>query len=50
VVPSDEGPHRKYYGLNDRGRNALDQSTKTWGSFTRALDHLLNGRSSANGN
>src|SRR6266700_8070481 len=48
VVPSDEGPHRKYYGLNDRGRSALDQSTKTWGSFTRALDHLLNGRSTAN--
>ena len=20
VVPSDEGPHRKYYGINDRGR------------------------------
>jgi len=37
VVPSD-----------DRGRSALVQSTETWGSFTRALDHLLNGRSSAN--
>ena len=48
VVPSDAGPHRKYYGLNDRCRIALDQSTKTWGSFTRALDHLLNGRSTAN--
>jgi PadR family transcriptional regulator, regulatory protein PadR len=47
VVPSDEGPHRKYYGLNDRGRKALDQSAKTWGSFTRALDQLLNGRSTA---
>ena len=47
VVPSDEGPHRKYYGLNDRGRAALDQSAKTWGSFTTALDHLLNGRSTA---
>jgi PadR family transcriptional regulator PadR len=46
-VPSDEGPHRKYYGLNDRGLIALDQSTKTWGSFTRSLDHLLNGRSAA---
>src|SRR4030088_268943 len=45
VVPSDEGPHRKYYGLNDRGRTALDQSAKTWGSFTKALDQLLNGRS-----
>ena len=48
VVPSDEGPHRKYYGLNDRGRKALDQSAKTWGSFTRALDQLLNGRSTTN--
>ena len=45
VVPSDEGPHRKYYGLNDRGVKALDQSAKTWGSFTRALDQVLNGRS-----
>ena len=45
VVASDEGPHRKYYGLNNRGRTALDQSAKTWGSFTRALDQLLNGRS-----
>ena len=27
VVPSDEGPQRKCR-LNDRGRNALDQSTK----------------------
>ena len=48
VVPSDTGPHRKYYGLNERGRSALDESTKTWGSFTRALEHLLNGRSPAN--
>src|ERR1700687_2504319 len=48
VVPSDEGTHRKYYGLNDRGRSALGQSAKTWGSFTRALDQLLNGRSAAN--
>src|ERR1700682_1878798 len=49
VVPSDEGPHRKYYGLNDRGRTALDQSAKTWGSFTKALDTMLNGRSKGNG-
>src|SRR3979411_2518598 len=45
VVPSDEGPHRKYYGLNDRGRRALDQSTETWGSLTTALDQLPDGRS-----
>jgi PadR family transcriptional regulator PadR len=48
VVPSDEGPHRKYYGLNERGRSALDKSAKTWGSLTRALDQLLDGRSTAN--
>ena len=48
VVPSEEGPHRKYYALNNRGRSSLDQSAKTWGSFTRALDQLLNGRSTAN--
>ncbi|HEY1419549.1 MAG TPA: PadR family transcriptional regulator [Candidatus Dormibacteraeota bacterium] len=48
VVPSEEGPHRKYYALNDRGRNSLDQSAKTWGSLTSALDQLLNGRSTAN--
>jgi PadR family transcriptional regulator PadR len=43
VVPSDEGPHRKYYGLNNRGRKALDQSSKSWASFSKALNQLLNG-------
>src|SRR3979409_2574571 len=38
VVPSDEGPHRKYYGLNDRGRTALDQSTETRGSSEHTRD------------
>src|SRR5437016_7044835 len=45
VVPSGEGPHRKYYGLNNRGRKALDQSAQTWASLSKALNHLLNGRS-----
>ncbi|HEX6547479.1 MAG TPA: PadR family transcriptional regulator [Candidatus Dormibacteraeota bacterium] len=49
VVPSDEGPHRKYYGLNDRGRKALSESTQTWTALTAALSQLLNGRSSKNG-
>ena len=44
LVPSDEGPHRKYYGLNDRGSAALDRSAQSWGSITTALNHLLNGR------
>mgnify|MGYP001796933905 CR=1 FL=1 len=45
VVPSDEGPHRKYYGLNDRGRKTLDQSAKAWTSLSGALNKLLNGGS-----
>src|SRR6266702_5870639 len=49
VVPSVEGPHRKYYGLNNRGRKALDQSVQTWVSLSKALNHLLNGRSNGHG-
>ncbi|MCA1825160.1 MAG: PadR family transcriptional regulator, partial [Frankia sp.] len=30
VVPSEEGPHRKYYAINDAGRKLLSESTKTW--------------------
>jgi PadR family transcriptional regulator PadR len=41
VVPSEEGPHRKYYGLNRAGRDALKQATQTWNSFTKAMDELL---------
>ena len=44
AVASDEGPHRKYYCLNDRGRALLAHSTSAWLGVTRALDTLLNGR------
>ena len=30
VVPSDEGPHRKYYAVTPAGREALRNGTKTW--------------------
>ena len=46
VVPSDEGPHRKYYAINDRGRSVLEDSTKTWGTFADTVDALL-GRTGA---
>ena len=49
VVPSDEGPHRKYYGLNQRGRRALSESTRTWTALTTALNQLLDGRTAKNG-
>ncbi|MGH8828035.1 MAG: PadR family transcriptional regulator [Jiangellaceae bacterium] len=41
VVPSEEGPHRKYYGLNATGRDLLESSTKTWRSFADTMAHLL---------
>src|SRR2546430_16648499 len=44
VVPSAEGPHRKYYVLNNRGRKALHQSSQTGSSLSKALIHLLTGR------
>ena len=44
VVPSEEGPHRKYYGLNTRGRALLADSVETWTGFTRSLNQILNGR------
>jgi PadR family transcriptional regulator len=41
VVPSEEGPHRKYYGLNDTGRQRLAESGKTWKSFADTMSTLL---------
>jgi PadR family transcriptional regulator PadR len=41
VVPSEEGPHRKYYGLNDTGRSRLAESTTTWRGFAATMTDLL---------
>ena len=41
VVPSDEGPHRRYYGITDRGREQLDEARTTWAEFSAALTDLL---------
>jgi PadR family transcriptional regulator PadR len=41
VEPSDEGPHRRYYGITDRGRAQLDEARETWSDFSRALTVLL---------
>lgn len=41
VMPSEEGPNRKYYGLNRAGRAQLALATKTWRGFAATLDHLL---------
>jgi PadR family transcriptional regulator PadR len=41
VVPSDEGPHRKYYAINDRGRSMLEDGAKTWRAFADTVDGVL---------
>jgi PadR family transcriptional regulator PadR len=41
VVPSEEGPHRKYYGINDQCRRALADQTKAWLQFSETMSGLL---------
>ena len=47
VVPSDEGPHRKYYGINERGRDVLKAMTEQWRSFAETLDRVIDHREAA---
>ena len=44
VEASEEGPHRKYYGLNATGRDHLEASAKTWRDFAETMTNLV-GRS-----
>ena len=41
VVPSDEGPHRKYYAINERGRSVLEDGAKMWRAFADTVDGVL---------
>jgi PadR family transcriptional regulator, regulatory protein PadR len=41
VLPSDEGPHRRYYGITERGRDQLREARETWDGFHRILTTLL---------
>ncbi|MBA3384936.1 MAG: PadR family transcriptional regulator [Actinobacteria bacterium] len=41
VMPSDEGPHRRYYGITERGREQLRDARDTWADFNRAMTTLL---------
>jgi PadR family transcriptional regulator PadR len=45
VVPSDEGPHRKYYGITPTGRTLLAQQRTDWERFSRTVSALLTRRS-----
>ncbi|SHG07347.1 PadR family transcriptional regulator [Streptoalloteichus hindustanus] len=41
VVPSEEGPHRKYYSLNATGRERLAEAATTWRAFATAMNDLV---------
>lgn len=41
IVPSEEGPARKYYGLNASGRDMLESSSKNWCEFAGVMNRLL---------
>lgn len=42
-VPSEKGPPRKVYALNDRGRDHLDEFWTTWSFLSGQLDTLRQG-------
>lgn len=39
-VPSEKGPPRKVYSLNDRGQEYLDDFWRTWSFLTEQLEQL----------
>jgi len=41
VVPSDGGPHRKYYAITAQGKHMLDEQIATWSHFAVAMSGLL---------
>jgi PadR family transcriptional regulator PadR len=41
VLPSEEGPHRRYYGITDHGRAQLAEAREVWADFSRVLTELL---------
>ncbi|MGD8194145.1 PadR family transcriptional regulator [Herbiconiux sp. P18] len=41
VVPSDGGPHRKYYAINAEGRDMLSRQRILWTDFAGAMSALL---------
>lgn len=41
VVPSDEGPHRKYYSVTPQGISTLKAQRVEWASFAESMTALL---------
>lgn len=47
VVPSDGGPHRKYYGITPEGTRMLAEHTKDWEQFAAIMAGLLDTKRAA---
>ena len=45
VVPSESGPHRKYYGITPSGRDQLKTQRDDWAHFSTTVTNLLQGAS-----
>lgn len=43
VVPSESGPHRKYYGITPAGRSQLKEQRDDWAHFATTVTNLLQG-------
>lgn len=43
VVPSESGPHRKYYGITPAGRAQLKQQRDDWHAFSATVTSILQG-------
>lgn len=43
VVPSESGPHRKYYGITPAGRAQLKRQRDDWSHFATIVTDLLQG-------
>ena len=41
VLPSAEGPHRRYYGITNLGQAQLAEARVVWADFCTALTSLL---------
>jgi PadR family transcriptional regulator PadR len=48
VVPSDGGPHRKYYAINDLGKQMLNQQRASWTAFAGTMTKLLSPATTSN--
>ena len=41
VVPSESGPHRKYYGITPAGRDQFKTQRDDWAHFSTTVTNLL---------